>query len=316
MLLLSNISWRRPGFDKVWHEGLIYKIKKLLPRNYAGLLESYLSRRTFVVKYKDEISEEHSIRAGVPQGSVLGPLLYLLYTADLPTNERVFTSTFADDTAILCVDKCPKNASKLLSNHLKLIEQWLSDWRIKVNEQKSSHVTFTLRSENSTQITLNNIAIPTSNSVTYLGIHLDRRLTWRRHIEAKRTSMKLKFKSLHWLLNCKSPLSLDYKVLLYKTLIKPIWTYGSQLWGNASTSNIELIQRAQSKILRTITGAPWYIRNDNIHSDTEVPTVAEEIARYKQNYTLKLRTHPNELARALTNTRDSTRLKRNDRFAV
>jgi len=113
---------------------------------------------------------------------------------------------------------------------------------------------------------------------------LDRRLTWRRHIERKKVHLKLKASSFHWIFNARSPLCLDYKVLLYNSTIKAIWTYGSQLRGNASSSNIDIIQRIQSKILRTITGAPWYIRNQNIHRDLGILTVKDELDKQKASY--------------------------------
>lgn len=124
--------------------------------------------------------------------------------------------------------------------------------------------------------------------------------------------MNLKFTELHWLLNYRSPLKLEYKVMMYNSLIKPIWMYGIQLWGSAKYSNIELIQRAQSKILRKITGAPWYIRNENLHNDLQVPLVREVFSNVKQKYLQKLTNHPNELAKALTNTTNVSRLRRND----
>ncbi|KAH8326966.1 hypothetical protein KR074_009163, partial [Drosophila pseudoananassae] len=77
------------------------------------------------------------------QGSVLGPTLYLIYTADIPTSRNLTTSTFADDTAILSRARCPKQATAQLAINLVAVEKWLSDWRIKVNEQKCKHVTFT-----------------------------------------------------------------------------------------------------------------------------------------------------------------------------
>lgn len=300
------------AFDRVWLEGLMYKIKSTLPANTHKLLKSYLYDRKFAVRCNTATSSEHRIEAGVPQGSVLGPTLYVLYTADIPTCRGLTTSTFADDTAILSRSRCPLQATSQLARHLVNVEKWLSDWRIKVNEQKCKHVTFTLNKKDCPPLTLNNIPLPKANEVTYLGVHLDRRLTWRRHIEAKRTQLKLKANSLHWLINARSPLSLDYKVLLYNSVLKPIWTYGCQLWGNACSSNIDIVQRAQSKILRTITGAPWYVRNENIQNDLNVPPIKKVIADYKKNYLGKLSSHPNYLARGLSNSSSRSRLRRND----
>jgi hypothetical protein len=82
-------------------------------------------------------------------------------------------------------------------------------------------------------------------------------------------------------------------LLIYKTAIKPIWTYAIQLWGCAGKSNIALIQRAQSKILRAITNAPWYVSNHTLHIDFTTPYVAEVIKEYSTNYFHKLANHPN-----------------------
>ena len=94
-------------------------------------------------------------------------------------------------------------------------------------------------------------------------------------------------------------MSLDCKLLIYKSIIKPVWTYGIQLWGVAAKSNIEIIQRFQNKVLRIITNAPWYISNDRIHSDLNIPSVIDEVRRYSFNYMQRLVNHSNPLARAL-----------------
>jgi hypothetical protein len=88
------------AFDKAWHEGLFPKIEQLLPAEYSQLLKSYLSDRYFRVKQENEYSELKHIQAGVPQGSVLGPVLCLVYTSDLPQPEEATMATFADGTAI------------------------------------------------------------------------------------------------------------------------------------------------------------------------------------------------------------------------
>lgn len=121
---------------------------------------------------------------------------------------------------------------------------------------------------------------------------------------------------MHWLINSRSPLSLEHKVLLYNQVIKPIWSYGLQLYGNASASNIEILQRCQSKILRSITGAPWYIKNENIHRDLLVPMVKTEFKKSRLKYVEKLKNHVNPLAQCLSQLEQFSRLKRYDRSAI
>jgi hypothetical protein len=122
--------------------------------------------------------------------------------------------------------------------------------------------------------------------------------------------MDKKTKEFYWLIRKKSHLSID-KLLIYKTVIKPIWTYGIQLWGCASKSNIALIQRAQSKILRAITNAPWYVSNHTLHIDFKAPYVVEVIKEYSTNYFHKLANHPNPLLRPLLHHHDYRRIRRN-----
>jgi len=128
-------------------------IKIMLPNNTHKLLKSYLYNRVFAVLCNSSMSDEHNIEAGVPQGSVLGPTLYLLYTSDILTSGQLTMSTFADDTAILSRSKCPQQASAQLAAHLDVVEKWDSDWRIKVNEQKCKQVAFTLNRRNCPNLT-------------------------------------------------------------------------------------------------------------------------------------------------------------------
>jgi hypothetical protein len=82
---------------------------------------------------------------------------------------------------------------------------------------------------------------------------------------------------MYWLIGRNSKLSLENKMLLYRTIIKSIWTYGVEIWGCASQSNISIIQRCQSNILRMIANVPWYVYNITIHEHLNVPLVKEII---------------------------------------
>jgi hypothetical protein len=85
--------------------------------------------------------------------------------------------------------------------------------------------------------------------------------------------------------------SINNKLLIYKTILKPIWTYGIQLWGTASTSNIEILEHFQSKVLRMITDTSWYVLNTVIWKDLQIPTVKHEINHYSK----RLSMHTNKL---------------------
>ena len=101
---------------------------------------------------------------------------------------------------------------------------------------------------------------------------------------------------MYWLFGRKSEMTLENKVLLYKVILKPVWTYGIQLWGTAKKSNIEIIQRFQNKVLRSLVNAPWYVPNYTIQNDLQMNTVEEEIMVFSKSNRDRLHNHPNILA--------------------
>jgi hypothetical protein len=187
------------AFDKVWHPGLLQKIKKHLPA-FFQLLKSYISNRQFRKRVKGEVSALFPIIFGVPQGSIRGPMLYLLFTSDLPQAPNVTRGTFSDDTVILTCHNDVLRASSCLQEYLNILQSWLQRWKIKINESKSTYLTFTLRNDPSPPVYLNNVEIPPVATGKYLGLHLDNKLNWKDHITKKRKQMNLRHKELCWLL--------------------------------------------------------------------------------------------------------------------
>lgn len=299
------------AFDKVWHRGLIYKLKKMLPKQFSQILESYLSDRYFRVKQDCSYSNLKEIKAGVPQGSVLGPLLYLLFTSDIPAVENNMIATFADDTAIMAVSKNYEESVNKVQNALCRIESWTKKWKIKLNENKSVHVDFTNQKIGHFQLFINNQVIPHADTAKYLGMTLDAKLRWKAHVKKKKEELELKYRKMLWLIGQNSTLSTYNKILLYKQIIKPIWTYGIQLWGCTKKSNIEIIQTFQNKVLRTIVNAPWFVRNEDIHRDLSIENVASEIKKFARSHEQRLLHHVNvEAIQLLDTTSIVRRLKR------
>jgi hypothetical protein len=162
---------------------------------------------------------------------------------------------------------------------------------MKANEAKSVQVNFTLKMRTCPPVYLNNKQLPQTNDVKYLGIHLDRKLTWQNHKSVKRKQMDLKLRKLYWITGRKLWLSLTNKLLVYKIILKPVWTYGIQLWGSAAKSHLETLERFQSKVLRILTDA-LCVPNAVIRRDLQLPTVRQEVHNYSVTYRQRLVDHP------------------------
>ncbi|KAF0729976.1 Uncharacterized protein FWK35_00029960, partial [Aphis craccivora] len=159
------------AFDRVWHEGLLYKLKLFLPP----------TDRHFQVRFGSSVSNIANINAGVPQGGILSPISNNIYAADQPSSLNTTIAEFADDQAIITMHEDPISAFLNLQHHLNLLSNWYDNWRVKVNQSRSLHTTFTLHLPPCPEFSLADIYISSSQSVKYLGLTIDRRLKWAQH---------------------------------------------------------------------------------------------------------------------------------------
>jgi hypothetical protein len=128
---------------------------------------------------------------------------------------------------------------------------------------------------------------------------------------------ELKIQKMYWLIGRNSSLSLHNKLIIYKQILKLLWTYGIQLWRCTKQSNTNMIQRFQNKVLRHMVIAPWYIRNYDLYRDLQVDVVSNEIQRFAQKHEGRLQHHENVGAiQLLDNTCTVRRLQRNKLFEL
>ena len=122
------------AFDRVWHEGLLYKLRRDgISGQLLLLIESFLANRKQRTVLNGKVSKWGSITAGVPQGSILGPLLFLIYINDLTDGVKCNVKLFADDTSILTVVYDPNTAAENMNHDLQLISLWALKWRMSFN---------------------------------------------------------------------------------------------------------------------------------------------------------------------------------------
>lgn len=148
------------ALDKVWHDNRIHKMKKFLPQQYWQLLPSYISEIYFRIKKEYAYFDLKQIKARGPQGSVLGPILYLLYTSNIPDLEQNTIAIFTNDTEIVTVEKNYEGAAKKLQTSMERINNWTRTYYLRLNENKSVHVDLTYKHKRHIPIRINDVQIP------------------------------------------------------------------------------------------------------------------------------------------------------------
>lgn len=274
------------AFDKVWTEGLKFKLSHLqLPGYLTKTIFSFLENRKFAVRINNSLSPVKTIHAGVPQGSILGPILFNIFVHDIPSTVGA-VAMFADDTAIITQNPVLDVAINTLQRALYQVTSWIAKWKIQINHSKCEAKIFTLKRINNPKDLLINANVINwrKDAVKYLGLNLDTRLTWSQHINQKLNQCYSRLIQLYPIMNRKSHLRIDCSLLLYKSLLRPLATYACPVWGNTSKTNFRKLQTFQNKILRIIVNAPWYIRNQQLHEELKIPTVEAHIQALTRNF--------------------------------
>ena len=260
------------AFDTVNHTILIQKLNHYGIRDTASnWLSSYLTNRRQHVKLNDVISNDYNITCGVPQGSILGPLLFLIYINDM--HKALINSTvfhFADDTNLLFSSKSANELHKVINNELKLLYEWLCANRLSLNVGKTEFMVFRPPRkvlDSRIILKLNGVKLYESTKIKYLGIILDSRLTWKHHTHELSKKLNRAVGMIYKIHdNCKK----DVLRSLYFSLFNSHLSYGLPVWGNCDAIYSDRLLLLQKKVICAISFANFHAPSLPLFKDLQI----------------------------------------------
>ena len=246
------------AFDRVWHKGLIVKLKAAgLSNDFLAIIEDYLKDRRQRVVLPGAYSDWNCIRAGVPQGSILGPLLFLIYINDIVSNIDSNIRLFADDTSLYLVINHRNevlSSTQLLNSDIEKINKWASDWLVTFNPSKSESMIISRKHDinNFPPLYMDQQLIAHVNDHKHLGIFLSGDCSWHKHIDYIQSKAWPKLNIMR-----KLKYQLDRKSLeiIYLSFVRPLLEYGDTIWDNCTLSEQDELNKIQNEAARICTGA-------------------------------------------------------------
>lgn len=267
------------AFDRVWHRGLIAKLNAAgIQGSLLNWFKDYLNNRKQAVVIKGQISDFHTIHAGVPQGSVLGPLLFLIYINDIVLNLQSLIKLFADDTSLSLSLADPTRRAEILNEDLTTISLWANKWKVIFNENKTKVVNFIQGADDCEELRLNNNNLVSINEHKHLGLTLQSNLKWDSHIRFIENKVNM-------LISCLT--SYKYKLgrkgleNLYKSYIMPHYDYADIIYDNCSDTLANVLEELHLHAIRTITGLIRGTSHQKLYDESGFSTLKERRRRHK-----------------------------------
>jgi len=258
------------AFDKVWHEGIIFKLKcNGISGNLLLFFENYLSNRYQRVVLNGIESNWKGLHAGVPQGSVLGPLLFLVYINDLADNISSDMRLFADDSSLFTSVKDVTQTHDKLVKDLQTITMWAYQWKMVFNPdltKQAVEVIFSCKNNQPAhpELHFNTIPVAREHFTKHLGVYLDSRLNFSKHIKEQVLKATKGVSLLKFLSKYVGRNVLD---LSYKMYVRPHLDYGDVIFHNQRMDLMGLIERVQYQAALIVSGCWQGTSRDKLYEE-------------------------------------------------
>ena len=276
------------AFDRVWHRGLLLKLEAYgIKGPLLQLICNYLSDRQQAVFVNNSLSNFQAVNAGVPQGSVLGPFLFLLYINDIAENLISLSRLFADDTSMSASSHNNDELKETLNQDLSKLIEWSKKWKVKFNPDKTELVCIGKNMENFNLRFGDSVILPV-DSHKHLGVTFTSSAKWSQHID---NLCKTALKEINGLRKLKYLLSRSALNRIYCTFILPLLEYACEVWGGCSKTDEEKLEKVQLEAARIVTGMPLFASRESLYFETGWETLKDRQNRRKLNLFHKIYNH-------------------------
>ena len=284
----------KAAFDAVWKNGAKTKIKEIgLSKQLENLLCSFLDDRSLRIFIDGVWSEIVQLEAGTPQGSCLSPIIYIIFVngfTDGLINLLIKTSQFADDVGIWASGRSVIETMKKMQSGAGELQAWCRKWFVTLNPLKSQLICFSKCprhakeiEEHKPSLSLFGSNIEIVHEITFLGVIFDSRLTWEPQFRKMTEKAYKRLNVLRHLSTLWKKPNPNVMLHLYKTLVKPIFEYGSVCIANAAGVHLDKLQLIQNHALRVITKSPQYMSIKDLHDCTGEKPIKQHLITHAQN---------------------------------